>query len=168
MFWLPPLSIYTPEEIQKFTEFNEDETQCGAHEQNTHPVNQSSHLLSIRIRLECNVPVIVVRKLDANDLRTVVVLEQGLHFLIRIRAGANLGYKWSLFRVHEYSPHFHNINTSTGVVSGTSRRMMMQRLWFGRTFSPFSSTWTIGDAEQREHKQIREGHTARASNYWIL
>lgn len=37
--------------------------------------------------------------------------------------------------------------TSTGVVSGTSLRMIMHRLWFGRTFSPFSSTCTIGEAE---------------------
>lgn len=44
---------------------------------------QGPHLLSIRIRLECNVPVIVVRKFHTNDLRTVLVLEQGLHFLIR-------------------------------------------------------------------------------------
>lgn len=37
--------------------------------------------------------------------------------------------------------------TSTGVVSGTSLRMIMHRLWLGRTFSPFSSTCTIGEAE---------------------
>lgn len=36
--------------------------------------------------------------------------------------------------------------TSTGVVSGTSLRMIMHRLWLGRTFSPFSSTCTIGEA----------------------
>lgn len=36
--------------------------------------------------------------------------------------------------------------TSTGVVSGTSLRMMMQRLWFGRTFFPLSSTCTMGEA----------------------
>ncbi len=36
--------------------------------------------------------------------------------------------------------------TSTGVVSGTSLRIMMQRLWFGRTFSPVSSTCTMGEA----------------------
>lgn len=36
--------------------------------------------------------------------------------------------------------------TSTGVVSGTSLKMMMQRLWFGRTFSPVSSTCTMGEA----------------------
>lgn len=37
--------------------------------------------------------------------------------------------------------------TSTGVVSGTSLRIIIQRLWLGRTFSPFSSTCTIGEAE---------------------
>lgn len=40
-------------------------------------------------------------------------------------------------------------HTSTGVVSGISRRMIIHRLWFGLTFSPFSSTCTTGVAENR-------------------
>jgi hypothetical protein len=39
------------------------------------------------------------------------------------------------------------------VVSGTSLRMMMQRLWLGRTFSPISSTCTMGEAETT-HRNI--------------
>ncbi|CAN7946086.1 unnamed protein product, partial [Ixodes pacificus] len=39
-----------------------------------------------------------------------------------------------------------SILTLTGVLSGISRRMRTHRLWFGRTFSPASSTWTFGDS----------------------
>ncbi len=46
--------------------------------------------------------------------------------------------------------------TSTGVVSGTSRRMMMHRLWFGRTFSPFSSTCTMGEAKEDRKQGINK------------
>ena len=56
--------------------------------------------------------------------------------------------------------------TSTGVVSGTSLRMMMQRLWFGRTFSPFSSTWTIGEAGSQAVKRQHPQATARP-NTWL-
>lgn len=42
---------------------------------------RGSHLLGVRVRLECYVPAVVVRKLDADHLWAVVVLEQRLHFL---------------------------------------------------------------------------------------
>lgn len=45
--------------------------------------------------------------------------------------------------------------TSTGVVSGTSLRIMMQRLWFGRTLSPLSSTCTMGEAVTKDTKEIQ-------------
>lgn len=40
-----------------------------------------SHLLGIRVRLECYVPAVVVCKLDADHLGAVVVLKQRLHLL---------------------------------------------------------------------------------------
>lgn len=43
--------------------------------------------------------------------------------------------------------------TSTGVVSGTSLKMMIQRLWFGRTFSPVSSTCTMGEAAVHRNRK---------------
>lgn len=38
------------------------------------------------------------------------------------------------------------LTSSIGVLSGISRRMTMQRLWFGRTLRPSSSTCTLGDS----------------------
>ena len=46
------------------------------------------------------------------------------------------------------SMHLEIFFTSTGVVSGTSLRIMMQRLWLGRTLSPVSSTCTMGEASR--------------------
>jgi len=40
------------------------------------------YLLGICVRLECDVPVVVVRKLNTYHLWTVVVFEQRLHFLL--------------------------------------------------------------------------------------
>lgn len=45
--------------------------------------NESFYLLSVCIRLECNVPVIVVCKFYTYDLGTVVILEQGFYLLIK-------------------------------------------------------------------------------------
>ena len=39
------------------------------------------YLLSIRVWLECDVPVVVVRKLNTYHLRAIVIFEQWLHFL---------------------------------------------------------------------------------------
>jgi len=52
----------------------------------------------------------------------------------------NKTHRWLLSMLRD------TIFTSTGVVSGTSLRIMMQRLWLGRTFSPASSTCTTGEA----------------------
>lgn len=41
----------------------------------------AEYLLSICVRLECDVPVVVVCKLDTYNLWTVVIFEQWLHFL---------------------------------------------------------------------------------------
>lgn len=75
--------------------------------------------------------------------------------------------------------------TSMGVDSGTSRKITIQRFWFGRTFSPFSSTWTKGNAKrentrmhfscQQTQKALRYGrcceHRLRMQNlkyFWAL
>lgn len=42
-----------------------------------------AHLLSVCVRLECNVPVVVVSKLTAYHLGAVLILEQSLHLLGR-------------------------------------------------------------------------------------
>lgn len=58
----------------------------------------------------------------------------------------------SLLNTQTPPKHIHQqvVFTSTGVVSGTSLRMIIHRLWLGRTFSPFSSTCTIGEAEGKK------------------
>lgn len=38
--------------------------------------------------------------------------------------------------------------SSSGVVWGISRKITIQRLWFGRTFNPSSSTCTFGDSDK--------------------
>lgn len=55
--------------------------------------------------------------------------------------------------------------TSTGVVSGTSLRMMIQRLWFGRTFSPVSSTCTRGEAVREKCCHILEAARLSGSGF---
>lgn len=52
-----------------------------------------------------------------------------------------------------FSMHYKTFFTSTGVVSGTSLRIMMQRLWFGRTLSPLSSTCTMGEAVTKTQRK---------------
>lgn len=42
---------------------------------------EASYLLSISVGLECDVPVVVVCKLDTYHLWTVVIFEQCLYFL---------------------------------------------------------------------------------------
>ena len=42
------------------------------------------------------------------------------------------------------------LTSSKGVLSGISRNITIQRLWFGRTFSPSSSTCTLGDSVRRK------------------
>lgn len=45
--------------------------------------------------------------------------------------------------------------TSTGVASGISRRITIHRFKFGRTFSPFSSTWTLAHSKKRKTAKIQ-------------
>lgn len=144
MSWLLPLNIYMPGWRQKTISFKSKGKQFVESPNNS----RNPYLLSVCIWLECNVPVVVVCKLHAYYLGTVVILEQGFHFLVRKNKHTHThmrGIEW--YPKYPKLLFLDNILfTSTGVVSGTSRRMIMQRLWFGRTFSPFSSTWTIGDA----------------------
>ena len=118
-----------------------------------------------------------MRKLNADHLRTVLIFEESFDFL-NIGSGKTyvMGqWPWGtdkhylhILQCHSHTPppppapNYKSVLglTSTGVVSGTSLRMMMQRLWFGRTFSPFSSTWTIGEAGsqavRRQHLQVMD------------
>lgn len=61
----------------------------------------------------------------------------------------------NLYNIQPQEMNIQHDLTSTGVVSGTSLRMIMHLLWFGRTFSPFSSTCTIGEAEKDRKAQLR-------------
>lgn len=55
--------------------------------------------------------------------------------------------------------------TSMGVLSGTSLRITMQRFWLGRTFSPFSSTWTNGKAAGSHKEKALWAISGRINQY---
>lgn len=55
--------------------------------------------------------------------------------------------------------------TSMGVLSGTSLRITMQRFWLGRTFSPFSSTWTNGKAAGSHKEKVLWAISGRINQY---
>lgn len=89
--------------------------------------------MGIRVRLECYVPAVVVCKLDADHLGAVVVLKQRLH-LLRVdkkkksKARTVLDTDQDRFLPLTLTCGGQAVPTSTGVVSGTSLRMMMHRL----------------------------------------
>ena len=60
----------------------------------------------------------------------------------RMSPAPNLHIATQLFTIKKYLGH----NTSIGVDSGISLSTTIQRFTFGRTFSPESSTWRLGDS----------------------
>lgn len=80
-----------------------------------------------------------------------------------------IGVTTVITNLYHIQPQEMNIQhglTSTGVVSGTSLRMMMHLLWFGRTFSPFSSTCTMGEAEKDRKAQLNAKNEQQTLKLW--